>query len=97
MNNRVLFLAVLTVVLAVSGCRRNYKVNYSRVAIDTVRQQASEDFYAEEDSLASLDEILDDPLMTVPDIPKDVTAGQIMSKDTKEAAREAERLYSGQE
>ncbi len=102
--------AVLTGLLlafAVSGCHRNYKVNYAFVAEDTLKHvvdsvdavlEAEEAAQAEKEAKAAVEEDLDEEtLFEVPDIPRDVTAGQIMDRANKKDVRDAEKLYSGQE
>ncbi len=99
MKKLFLFVALAALLSAMSSCKRNYQVNYARVAVDTLRHNDmdSVDIYAEEDKKAkeSVDEMgSEDPLFEIPDIPKE---RQIRSSKNKKAARDAETLYSGKE
>lgn len=102
--------AVLTGLLlafAMSSCHRNYKVNYAHVAEDSLKNaidsadavlEAQEAAQAEKEAQAAVEEDMDEEtLFEVPDIPGDVTASQIMNRANKKVARDAEKLYSGQE
>ena len=97
----------LSLAFAVSSCHRNYKVRYAYVAEDTLKNaidsadavlEAEEAAQAEKEAKAAVEEDLDEEtLFEVPDIPNDVTARQIMDSRNKKNARDAEKLFSGQE
>ena len=86
MKKSVLMTAVVAVALILGGCNRNYQVNYSHVAVDTLQHN----------DLDTLEDIYEEPLYDVPDMPGEITVSEIMSKDTRQAGRDAEKLFSGE-
>ena len=97
-------LAGLLLSLTMSSCHRNYKVNYAFVTEDTLKQAIdSADAVMEAEEAAQVEkemeqeEIPDETIYEVPDVQPDVTVGQIMNRANKKMARDAEKLFSGQE
>lgn len=86
MKKYILMTVVVAVALMLGGCKRNYQVNYSHVAVDTLRHN----------DLDTVVDIYEEPLYDVPDAPGEITVGEIMSKDTRQAGRDAEKLFSGE-
>ena len=87
MKKSVLMTTVVAVALILGGCNRNYQVKYSYVAVDTLQHN----------DLDTLEDIYEEPLFDVPDAPGEITVGEIMSKDTRQAGRDAEKLFSGED
>lgn len=86
----IILIAAATIgVIILGGCRRNYEVNYAHVAVDTTRLN-----HADADTAPG---IYDGHLFELPDAPAEVTVSDIMSSDSREAAREAELFFSGEE
>jgi hypothetical protein len=100
----IVALMCLMLTLIMSGCKRNYQVNYARVVEDTLKHAVDSadavmevESEAEDERLTGLDELLDETVIEVPDIPADVTVEQIMGSASNKNARDAEKLISGQE
>lgn len=87
MKKLVFIFVVAFVMVGLSSCRRNYKVNYAHVAVDTLQHN----------DVDTVDESLNDHLYEIPETPRDVTAGHILKAANKEDAREAEKIFRGQE
>ena len=86
MKKTVFVIAVAAaVIMTLDGCRRNYKVNYAHVAVDTLQHN----------DLDTVENIYEEPLYDVPNEPGEVSVRQIMN--SREAGREAERIFSGQD
>jgi hypothetical protein len=86
MKKYILMTVVVAVALMLGGCKRNYQVNYSHVPVDTLQHN----------DLDTVVDIYEEPLYDVPDAPGEITVGEIMSKDTRQAGRDAEKLFSGE-
>lgn len=87
---KALLLIIITVIYIVvmQSCRRNYEVKYSRIAVDTLQHN---DF-------DSIDEAVEEePELDIYEIPKNITAGEVMKSSNRKAAKDAERIFSGGE
>ena len=94
MKKTVLVIAVAAaVIMTLDGCKRNYQVNYARVAVDTLRQNNLDTIEGEENPVG----IYDEPLYEIPDVPGEVSVGQIRSHKSREAGQDAERMFSGED
>ena len=80
--------AVLALGFMLGGCRRHYNINYVRVAEDTLHQSVDTPEAVATD---------DGTFMEVPATPQAKTARDIMDSKNRDAAKEAERLFSGED
>ena len=74
--------------VAMQSCHRNYKVNYARVPLDTLQHN---------DVDSAEEEEIDEMELDIYEIPKNITARDVMDRSNRKAAKEAERLYGGGE
>ena len=86
MKKIVLVIVVaVAVMMTLNSCKRNYKVNYAHVAVDTLQHN----------DVDTAKDIYEEPLYDVPDAPGEVSVRQIMN--SREAGREAEKIFSGED
>ena len=84
--------------LTLASCKRNYQVNYARVAVDTTLQHndvVPEDIDTLEDELDFLDD--DAPIIEVPDIPQERTPVRGVSRKSLRSVTETENINSGKD
>ena len=88
MKKTVLAITVAAAVtLTLGGCRRHYQMNYAHVAVDTLQHN----------DVDSVEDIYEEHLYDIPDAPGEVTVDEVMSRKSRQAAREAEKMFSGEE
>lgn len=78
----------LAIVLVLGSCRRHYQVNYVHVAEDSLQQNVD---------TPETDIQEDETYFEVPATPRPTTASDILNSKNRVAAKEAERLYSGED
>lgn len=89
MKTKILLLSLATVCLvSMQSCRRNYKVNYARVPVDTLQHNYVDSLDEEE---------VEEEEFDIYEIPKNVTPSELMDRENRRAAKEAERIFSGEE
>jgi hypothetical protein len=67
---------MIAVVVALTGCRRNYQVIHARPAVDSTMHDDVEK--------ASDEDVFDEPLIDIPDAPQEEDFKRVKSSDRKE-------------
>ena len=94
--------------LCMNSCKRNYQVNYARVAVDTLQRNDidsaddSVDEFVDESVDGSVDEYIDDlsseeSLFEIPEIPQERTIRSGANPRRSRQTSENEETYSGKE
>lgn len=79
MKQHVIYIAIAMLIVLTVGCNRDYKAVHVRVPIDTMAHNDMERIQE-----SSIDALMDEPLIDIPDIPQESDFENVSSRDLKE-------------